>query len=423
MRKTFIFRSLCMVMTWVYCTVAAQAGQVVTQKERAAAKKSLSAIENEKNLAPISATNTVAVLYYNNKTGLEDLNALQKGMAIMLITDLAKVEKLQVVERIKMQALLDEMNLGATGLVDPATAPKVGKMLGAYYISTGDINLGKMAELNINPVLIDVPFETTTPQTGASGNVKDIFRMEKEILFSIIKQMKIFLSSKERDELNKPLTTSSTAALAFFAGVDFSDKGRYSEATRMYEKAVVEDKNFTMAKDALQELKTLGLTGSEASAAPSSPAAKEAVEGGSSTGTIALATLGILAVGGGVALAVGGGGSGSSSSNPPTTPGDTAGPVIVSTSPKENEPLQTCSRGTITYTFNETIQNCNAVEFPAEWDTGRQSVKDTVLTVPYYGPDVVCDATEGEDVTTKISGCQDTKGNTMTTVDKTFKSK
>jgi TolB-like protein len=427
MRKTFIFRSLCMAMVWVYCTVAAQAGQVVTQKERTWAKKTLSVAESEKNLAPVSASNTLGVLYFNNKTGLEDLNALQKGMAIMLITDLAKVDKLQVVERIKMQALLDEMNLGTSGLVDPGTAPKVGKMLGAYYLSTGDIALGKMAQLNINPVLVDVPFETVTPLTATSGNSQDIFRMEKEVLFGIIKQMKVYLSPKEREELNKPLAASSVAALAFFAGVDLSDKGKYTEAARMYEKAVLEDKNFSLAKDAVQELKTLGLSSSGESATTTSPASKEAVEGGSSTGTIALVTLGVLAVGGGVALALSGSGSGSNDdSTPPSNqpPTDTTGPVIVSTNPDNNTALSNCMTGTITYTFDEIIQNCSDVVIEGGWSQdGKQTAKDKVLTMNYTGLPRTCISTDVTTMTTTVSGCQDIKGNTMETTMKYFKSK
>jgi TolB-like protein len=426
MRKTFIFRSLCMVMVWVYCTVAAQAGQVVTQKERTWAKKTLSVAESERNLAPVSASNTLGVLYFNNKTGLEDLNALQKGMAIMLITDLAKVDKLQVVERIKMQALLDEMNLGATGLVDPSSAPKVGKMLGAYYLSSGDITLGKMAQLNINPILVDVPFETVTPQKTTSGNSQEIFRMEKEILFDIIKQMKVYLTPKERDDLNKPLAASSVAALAFFAGVDLSDKGKYTEAARMYEKAVLEDKNFSLAKDALQELKTLGLTSSAESTTTTSPASKEAVEGGSSTGTIVLATLGVLAVAGGVALAVSGSSSKDDTTTPPTDT-DTTGPVIVSTNPDNNSELPDCVSGTITYTFDETIQNCNDVKFSTTSDYKysfvEQSYRDKVLSVKYALTGYSVCPYSVINITTTVSGCQDVKGNKMISTEKYFKSK
>jgi TolB-like protein len=378
----------------------------------------VSVAENEKNLAPVSASNTIAVLYFNNKTGLEDLNALQKGMAIMLTTDLAKVEKLQVVERIKVQALLDEMNLGTSGLQDPATPPKIGKMLGAYYISTGDIVIGKMAGLNINPILIDVPFETVTPQTVASGNLQDMFRMEKEILFSIIKQMKIYLTAKQRDELNKPLAAGSGAALAFFAGVDLSDKGRYAEAAKMYEKAVQEDKNFTLAKDALQELKTLGLTASGGAAAASSPNAKEAVEEGSSTGNIGLITLGVVAVGGVAALALSGGGGGSSSSTTPTTT-DTTGPVIVASDPADKGDLPGCS-GTLHYTSNETLKakSCAALISSSSktygWGAGDVTVDNTKLDVSYTATNQDTCEQPALTMTVTISGCQDTAGNTMT---------
>jgi TolB-like protein len=383
----------------------------------------MSVTESERKLAPVMASNTLGVLYFNNNTGLEDLNALQKGMAIMLITDLAKVDKIQVVERIKMQALLDEMNLGASGLVDPSSAPKVGKMLGAYYISSGDITLGKMAQLNINPILVDVPFGTVTSQKAASGNSQDIFRMEKEILFGIIDQMQIFLTPKERDELNKPLAASSVAALAFFAGVDLSDKGKYTEAAKMYEKAVLEDKNFSLAKDALQELKTLGLTSSTETAKTSLPASEEAVKEGSSAGTIALVTLGVLAVGGGVALALSGGSSSSDTTTTPPPPTDTKGPVIISTNPDNNAALPKCSSGTIAYTFDETIQNCSDVVIEGGWtQDGKQTTRDKVLSVTYKVTDAsgTCSYYSAT-MTTTVSGCQDFKGNVMETTKKYFK--
>jgi curli biogenesis system outer membrane secretion channel CsgG len=62
----------------------------------------------------------------------------------MLITDLSEVKGLQIVERIKLQALVEEMGLGASGLVEANTAPRVGKLLGAQWLIGGDILDGKL---------------------------------------------------------------------------------------------------------------------------------------------------------------------------------------------------------------------------------------------------------------------------------------
>lgn len=58
----------------------------------------------------------------------------------ILITELVKSGKFIVVERDKMDRILDEQKLGQTGAIDPATAAKVGKVLGLNAIVTGSIS-------------------------------------------------------------------------------------------------------------------------------------------------------------------------------------------------------------------------------------------------------------------------------------------
>src|SRR2546427_3587346 len=67
----------------------------------------------------------------------ENFDALQRGMAAMIISELAANPGARVVEREELQRLLEEQNLGASGRVDDATAAKVGKPVGARYVVTG----------------------------------------------------------------------------------------------------------------------------------------------------------------------------------------------------------------------------------------------------------------------------------------------
>jgi curli biogenesis system outer membrane secretion channel CsgG len=58
----------------------------------------------------------------------------------ILITELTKSGKFIVVERDKMDKILDEQKLGQTGAIDPTTAARVGKILGLNAIVTGSIS-------------------------------------------------------------------------------------------------------------------------------------------------------------------------------------------------------------------------------------------------------------------------------------------
>ncbi|HYT64432.1 MAG TPA: CsgG/HfaB family protein, partial [Gemmatimonadales bacterium] len=83
----------------------------------------------------------IAVFPFNNGgsygQGKEDFDALERGIAGMMISELAQNPAARVVERQEIQRLLDEQNLSAQNRVDPQTAAKVGKLVGARYVVAG----------------------------------------------------------------------------------------------------------------------------------------------------------------------------------------------------------------------------------------------------------------------------------------------
>jgi TolB-like protein len=234
----------------------AWAGQVVTDEVRGWAKKTL---EQEKALQAPEGRKTVAVLYFQNKTGQPDLNPLQKGFTLMLITDLSKVSDLQVVERVRLQALVEEMGLGTTGLVDPGTTPRVGKLLAAQWIVGGDILKGQREPLKIESNPLEVPTQKILGQLTTEGKLEELFRMEKDLLFNIVNLLNIDVKPFE-DELRKPCSTNVSALMSLFRAIDASDRKDYERAAELYEKALKEDPGICIAKDALNELDLLKLS-------------------------------------------------------------------------------------------------------------------------------------------------------------------
>ena len=232
------------------------AGQVITKDAREWAKKTLL---EEKSLRAVTAQNTLAVLYFQNKTGKDELDPLQKGFAFMLISDLSSVKGLQVIERIKLQALVEEIGFGANGLIEAASAPRAGKLLSARWIVGGDITGAQNAELQVRSDLLDIPTSKIIGQPASRGALPELFRMEKELLFDTIKLLDIRIRPDEEMRLRKPCSTNSKALFALFEGVDASDRQEYGKAAQLYEKALDDDPNICMADDALNELHNLGL--------------------------------------------------------------------------------------------------------------------------------------------------------------------
>jgi len=229
------------------------AGEVVTQNIKLWAKK---ALEEEKALRPVEGRNTVAVLYFENKTGKSEFDPLQKGLALMLITDLFAVKGLQIVERVRLQALVEEMGFGASGLVDARSAPRVGRILGARWLIGGEITEGS---IKIQSNVLDAGEQKIIGQPLVRGEMSDLFRLEKELLFEIIKLLKIDLTPGEQEELRRPCSTNNKALMALFKGIEASDRGNYEKAAQFYESAIKEDPKICIARGALQELINLKL--------------------------------------------------------------------------------------------------------------------------------------------------------------------
>jgi TolB-like protein len=283
---------------------AAWGAQVVTDDARAWAKK---ALEDEQSLKAAVAPNTLAVLYFFNLTKQADLDPLQKGIAVMLITDLSKVKSLTVVERIRLQALAEEMKLGDSGLVNEKTAPRVGKLLGAEWLVGGSIAGGLPSLLQIKSNVLDVPTAQISGQSGVQGMLEDLLRMEKELVNETIKSLKIKPTPQEEMELKKPITTNAKALVEFSKCIDESDRKKYRDAADFCKAALLLDPAFGLALTTLNELTTLGVTGAAlpVATATTSAATAAGVPAAVTAAGVAAGVGGI--VGGGVAAGTGGG--------------------------------------------------------------------------------------------------------------------
>lgn len=252
MKRKWMYLIL-VIFLFLFHTTPLMAGEVVTQNIRLWAKR---ALEEEKALRPVAAPNTVAVLYFENKTGKSEFDPLQKGLALMLITDLFSVKGLQVVERIKVQALVEEMGFGVTGLVQPGSAPRIGRLLGARWIIGGEITAGS---IRIQSSILDVTESKLLGQPVAIGEMTDLFRLEKELLFKMMEFLKIEITPQEREELKRYCSTNMRALHLLFKGIEASDRGQYEKAAQFYESALKEDPKICVARGALQELIQLKL--------------------------------------------------------------------------------------------------------------------------------------------------------------------
>jgi TolB-like protein len=118
----------------------------------------------------------IAVLPFHELDGRATI--LGTYLAEELITDLFNIGGLEIVERAMVDKLLGEIKLGQTGLVDPETAKKIGKLSGVDAVVTGTITDLK-SYVAINCRLIDT-------QTGTIFAAAKISVVQDDSLRSVL---------------------------------------------------------------------------------------------------------------------------------------------------------------------------------------------------------------------------------------------
>lgn len=99
------------------------------------------ALAQEKSLtAAAPQPNSIAVQAFASR-GDPEYRVMAKGIAAMVIADLAKVPGLKVLERERVQQIVDELKLSESGLVDPGTAVRTGRLMRAERVIVGSFGV------------------------------------------------------------------------------------------------------------------------------------------------------------------------------------------------------------------------------------------------------------------------------------------
>jgi TolB-like protein len=208
--------------------------------------------------AQAADSQTIAVLYFENNSLAQrnDMAPLSKGLADMFITELGKISAFQVVERNKLQELLEEMKLAQAGLVSGKSAQEVGKMLGAQQLLLGSFMMMLDKKMRIDVRIVQVESGITVKAEEATGSPKDLYKLVATLIVKISKDLNVQLSRAEAAKLATVDNTSFDAALYYAKGLEYEDAQDYKNAAHMYEAALKQNSAFTKARERLTAVKS-----------------------------------------------------------------------------------------------------------------------------------------------------------------------
>lgn len=202
---------------------------------------------------------TVAILYFDYQGKDDQMGLLKKGLAQMLISDLSGSEAYQIVERDRLQEILDELKLGRSKSIDKKTAAKVGKLLGARYMVLGGY-FDVMGMLRIDARVVEVETGKIIKSVGTNGAPDTFMDLEQKLVGELATVLDTQLEVKAAPKRRKKKTTKRPkklpmkTALTYAKALDAKDRGDKKTAKAELKKVVAAQPDFSLAQVDLTQL-------------------------------------------------------------------------------------------------------------------------------------------------------------------------
>jgi tetratricopeptide (TPR) repeat protein len=209
------------------------------------------ALQNEAQLSAQAADPATVAVLPLTIAGDTSYQSLSRGLAQMITSDLALIQRFKLVERLQLTALLDEMQLGQTARADASTAARVGRLMQAGRMVQGTATIPPQGEVRLEASVVQASGEVSAPG-AATGRFRDLLKMEKALIVDLSARLGYQLSEAERRQVLENGTQNLAAFLAYSRGLLAEDAGDVSRAAAYFSDAVQSDPGFQAAKEQYQ---------------------------------------------------------------------------------------------------------------------------------------------------------------------------
>ena len=192
-----------------------------------------------KGAAAREPSKSIAVLYFENLSGVKEDEYFRDGITEDIITELSKIRGLNIFSRPTVLAFRDR----------PVTPAQIGQQLRAAYVLAGSLRRAGN-RLRINAQLVDTHTDFPLWSERYDREMKDVFEVQDEIARKIAEALRITLSPQEQEALAAKPTGDLQAYDLYLRGKSFARRGTRQDfefALQMLQNAVALDPNFTLA--------------------------------------------------------------------------------------------------------------------------------------------------------------------------------
>lgn len=200
---------------------------------------------------------TLAVLYFTNGALMDNASyaPLSKGMAEMLITELSQNNAVRVVERDRLQSLIEEQNLQNSDRVDKETAVKLGKTLGARHMLMGTFVIDQRKNMRIDVRAVNTETSAIEYTESVTGNADNLLQLVIQLGSKVNAGLK--LPALKTASISTPAAKSPNqfkAIMAMSKALEAEDSKNKVQAVTFYKEAIALNPDFERAKTRLASI-------------------------------------------------------------------------------------------------------------------------------------------------------------------------
>ncbi len=193
----------------------------------------------EARTSPKPPDRSIAVLYFENLSGVKEDEYFRDGITEDIITELSKIKGLNIFSRPTVLAYRDR----------PVTPAQIGQQLGAAFVMTGSLRRAGN-RLRINAQLIDTRTDFPLWSERYDREMQDVFEVQDEIARKIAEALRVTLSPQEQADLAARPTDNLQAYDLYLRGKSYVRRLTRQDlefARQMFENATALDGKFAIA--------------------------------------------------------------------------------------------------------------------------------------------------------------------------------
>jgi TolB-like protein len=200
----------------------------------------------------------IAVLPFENGGSYgqdkENFDALQVGLQQMLITEFAQNGQLRIVERGRIKDLLAEQDLGAGGRVDPNTAAKIGKLVGAKYVVMGGF-IDFYGDFRIDARIVNVETSELLKTVKEQDKREKLYGLVVTLAGDVTKGVNLPALPRQAMEQRESRQVPTEALQLYSRALLYADRGDSQRAADLFNQAIKVFPEYTEAQEGLRQLK------------------------------------------------------------------------------------------------------------------------------------------------------------------------